>query len=254
MLWAQKMIEVEKIVGQAKAEEELVGKVIAGPSREAVEPLSSGNISPFFLRNQVIFLVIQFHCFMGPPFFSKVDPLDKTSAYQIFQPDPLCSFGIVSSADESCKSEEARVTTKDEYEVDWAHSWMEVGGASIGGGGDAGVVESGISLCLVLLSLPDCSFHCFMAKPGLCDRPLFSFPGAGFTEVSQFVKGGGTAVEGRRIAKSRTSCGRIGGRGFVWAPEGSSIVLLCVLCPTPPEGCHQAPPPPYPSHPLRSPT
>ena len=41
------MIEVEQIVGQAKAEEEPEGEVIAGPSGEAVEPLSSGNV-PFF--------------------------------------------------------------------------------------------------------------------------------------------------------------------------------------------------------------
>ena len=92
---------------------------------------------------------------MGSPLFSKADPLDQISAYQIFQPDSLCPFGIVSSADESSEGEEARVTTKEEYEVDWAHSWMEVGGAGIGGGGGTGVVESGISLCLVLLSLSD---------------------------------------------------------------------------------------------------
>ena len=80
-----------------------------------------------------------------------------------------------------------------------------------------------------------------MAKPGLCDRPLFSFPGTEFTEASQFVKGGGTAVGGRGFTKSRTSCGRIRGRVFVQAPEGSSIELPCVLCPTPPKRCHQTP-------------
>ena len=71
------MVELEKIVGQEKTEEELEGEVIAGPSGEVVEPLSSGN-TPFFLWNQVIPLVIQFHCCMGSLlFFSKTDPPDK---------------------------------------------------------------------------------------------------------------------------------------------------------------------------------
>ena len=72
-----------------------------------------------------------------------------------------------------------------------------------------------------------------MAKPGFCDRPFFSFPGAAFTKMGQLVKGGGTAVGGRGVAKSRASCSRIRGRGFVQAPEGSSVTFLCVLYPTP---------------------
>ena len=43
----QKAIKLEEIVGQGKAEEEPEGEVIVGPSGEAVEPLSSGNIPPF---------------------------------------------------------------------------------------------------------------------------------------------------------------------------------------------------------------
>ena len=42
------MVKLEEIVGQGKAEEEPEAEVITGPSREAVEPLSSGN-TPFFL-------------------------------------------------------------------------------------------------------------------------------------------------------------------------------------------------------------
>ena len=99
-------MEMEKTVGQAKVEEEPEGEVIVGPSGEEVKPSSSG---------------------YTPPFFSKADPLDQTSAYQIFQPDSLCSFGIVSCADESSQGEEARVKMKEEYEVDQAWSWVEVG-------------------------------------------------------------------------------------------------------------------------------
>ena len=44
--------------------------MIAGPSGEAIESFSSGN-TPFFLWNQVIFLVIQFYCCMGS-FFQKL--------------------------------------------------------------------------------------------------------------------------------------------------------------------------------------
>ena len=102
---------------------------------------------------------------------------------------------------------------------------------------------------LVLLSLPDCSFCCFMAKSDLCDRPLFSFPGAAFTEVSQFVKGGGTVVGERGITKSRTSCGRIRGREIVWDPEGSSIALLHVFCSTLLKDVVRPALPPYPSCP-----
>ena len=90
--------------------------------------------------------------------FSKANPLDQTSVYQIFQPDPLCSFEIVSSTDESAEGEEARVTSKEEYEVDWVWSWVEVGDANIDRGGGRWFVESGISLCFELLSLSDCSF------------------------------------------------------------------------------------------------
>ena len=109
-------------------------------------PVNFSNIHFLFLWNQVIFVVIQFCCGMGS-LFSKADPLDQTSVYQISQPDPLCSFGIVSSTYESPEREEIRVTSKEEYEVDWAWVWVEGGGASIGRGG-TGVVESGISALL----------------------------------------------------------------------------------------------------------
>ena len=103
-------------------------------------------------------------------FFKKLIHQIKTSVYQIFQPDPLCSFGVVSSVDELSESEEARVTTQEEYEVD-GHG-LKQGGASFSKRRGAGVIELGISLCLF--------FHCFMAKPSFCDRPLSSFPGAAF--------------------------------------------------------------------------
>ena len=66
---------------------------------------------------------------MGSPFFfKKLIHHIKTSTYQIFQPDPLCSFRIVSSTDESSKSEEAKATTKEEYEVHWDYSWVKAWG------------------------------------------------------------------------------------------------------------------------------
>ena len=70
------------------------------------------------------------------------------SVYQVFQLDPLGSFGIVSSTEESSEGEEERVVSKKEYEVDLAHLWVEVGGASIAGGGGKGIIEWGISLLL----------------------------------------------------------------------------------------------------------
>ena len=46
-LQAQKMVNLGEMVGKGKAEEELEGEAIAGPSEEVVE-CSSGNILPFF--------------------------------------------------------------------------------------------------------------------------------------------------------------------------------------------------------------
>ena len=48
---------------------------------------------------------------------------------------------LFSFADGSLEVEEERVVSKKEYEVGWAHLWVEVGGASIGGGGGKGIVE-----------------------------------------------------------------------------------------------------------------
>ena len=57
------------------------------------------------------------------------------------------------------------------------HSWMEVGDASIGGGGGTGVVESGISLCLVLLCFPDCSFTVLWLSLAFVTDPFPLFQG-----------------------------------------------------------------------------
>ena len=40
-----------------------------------------------------------------------------------------------------------------------------------------------------------------MVVSGLCDRPLFSFLGAGCTKAGQFTKERGTAVEAERLQK-----------------------------------------------------
>ena len=80
-----------------------------------------------------------------------------------------------------------------------------------------------------------------MAKPGLCDRPLFYFPGAAFTEASQFVKGGGTAVGGRGIAKSRASCGRIRAEGLYRLLRGALSHSSMSSAQPPPKRCCQAP-------------
>ena len=69
-------------------------------------------------------------------------------------------------------------------------------GAGIGGEGGTRDAESGISLCLVLLSLSDCSFTVFWLSLAFVTDPFFSFPGAAFTEMSWLVKGGGTAIGG----------------------------------------------------------
>ena len=58
-------------------------------------------------------------------------------------------MGLFSSADELSEGEEERMVLKEEYEVDWAHSWMEVGGgAGFGRGGCKRIVEGGIPLLL----------------------------------------------------------------------------------------------------------
>ena len=54
---------------------------------------------------------------------------------------------------------------------------MKVGSASIGRGGGTGVVESGISLCLVLLSLSDCSFCCLWLSLAFVTDPFSLFKG-----------------------------------------------------------------------------
>ena len=91
--------------------------------------------------------------------------------------------------------------------------------------GEAQGLLSQVFLCLVLLSLSDCSFCCPIAKPGLCDRPLFSFPGDAFTAVGQFAEGGGTTVGDRRAAESGNGCGRIRDGGSIWASEGCFIAF-----------------------------
>ena len=47
---AEKLVNLEEMVGPGKAEDEPEGEVIAGLSREAVESSSSGTTSFFFFR------------------------------------------------------------------------------------------------------------------------------------------------------------------------------------------------------------
>ena len=54
MSQAQKLIKLEEMVGQRKEEEEPEREVIAGPSGEVVEPLSSGN-TPFSSKSNYLF-------------------------------------------------------------------------------------------------------------------------------------------------------------------------------------------------------
>ena len=72
--------------------------------------------------------------------------------------------------------------------------------------------------------------------------PLFlSFPGTAFVKEGQCNQRRGTETGDRGTAKPTIGCGRIRGRGFVHAPEGSHVTFLCVLCPTPPKRCCHAP-------------
>ena len=66
--------------------------------------------------------------------------------------------------------------------MDWAHTWIEAGVSALAEKEAQGLLN--ISLCLVLLSLSDCSFHCLMAKPDLFDRPFSSFSGAALAVAS----------------------------------------------------------------------
>ena len=94
--------------------------------------------------------------------------------------------GFVSLTDESSEEEKVKGVMKEEHDMDVAHSWMEVGGASIGREGNTRVVVSGISLCLVLLSLSNYSFTVLWLFLAFVTDPLFSFfPGVGFVEMGQ---------------------------------------------------------------------
>ena len=61
-------------------------------------------------------------------FFLKADPLDQASLARSYSQFPFTHLGLFSLADESSEGEEKRVTTKEEDEVDWVRSWVEVGG------------------------------------------------------------------------------------------------------------------------------
>ena len=87
-------MEVEKTVGQAKVEEELERQVIIRLSGGAVNPLSSGYTPLFSGIKLSLFLCHTVSLLYEFPLFLKADPLDQTSAYQIFQPDPLVHLGL----------------------------------------------------------------------------------------------------------------------------------------------------------------
>ena len=217
-------------MGQGKTEEELEGEVIVGPSEKAVGsqviPLSF-SLELNYLSNHAVSLLYGF-----PLFFKNWSYQIKTSAYQIIQPDPLCAFGIVSLADESSKSEETKATTQEEYEVDWAHSWIKARGCQLWQKRRCRgywIRYFSAWYCLDFLTALFIVLWLSLAFV----TGLFSFPGAAFTAVSQFVERGGTVVGGRGITESRTGCGRNGGRGFIQASEGCSVTFLHVLCPTP---------------------
>ena len=65
VLQAQKLMEVEKTVGQAKVEEELEGEVIIGPSGEVVKPsfytpLFLSGIKLYFFLSHTVSLLYEF--------------------------------------------------------------------------------------------------------------------------------------------------------------------------------------------------
>ena len=151
---AQKQVKLEQMVSQW-VQEEPEGEVIAGPSGESVESLSSGN-TPLFLfeiKLSHFFKTIQLHYCRSPPFFQRIDPSDQYICYQTFYPDSSCSSGIVSLTGEPSEDDELKVTTQEQQEIDWVHTWMEAGGASLSRRWGTGAAESGIPCCFVLFSL-----------------------------------------------------------------------------------------------------
>ena len=80
---------------------------------------------------------------------------------------------------------------------------------------------------------------------------IFSFSGSELAKEGQCPQKGGPAVEVRGAAENGVSSGRIRGRGFLWAPEGSCKSHSYFLCP-PPKNAILPQPPLSPSCPLRS--
>ena len=88
-----------------------------------------------------------------------------------------------------------------EYEVDWAHLWVEVGSAGIGPGGGTGVVESGISLCLVLLSLSDYSFTVSWLSLAFVTDPFSLFQGLHLLRHCSFLREKAQKLEAEGLQK-----------------------------------------------------
>ena len=108
---------------------------------------------------------------------------------------------FVSLVDKSSEEGEACVLAPGKDELEVVHSWLEVGGQS----------------CPAFLTV-------LVFKFDPCDRHyFFSSSGSEFVKEGQHCEKGSPAVGLRRATENWVDSGRIGGKGYLWAPEGGSI-------------------------------
>ena len=163
---------------------------------------------------------------------------------------------FASSTDESDDKEEGREMMRDGSESwEWfMHGWRRVSSG-------AGWEEVQGLLCEVLVFV-QCNSISFFRNYALSIQQLsltcqitflFLLLGFGFATMGENAKGGGTLVRDRRPGQDSIGCGRIGGRGFVWALVGSHATFPHALCPSPTQNAANLQLSPSPCHPTRVP-
>ena len=137
-------------------------------------------------------------------------------------------------ADESNEEGEVEVETKEEWELGVVQSWKEVEGFPALPEEEAWGLFCEVSTFLSFSLVLACISHspCVLSLIPMLTL-YFLFSGSELAKEGQHSKKGGPAAGVGRAAENQVSSGRIRGRGFLWAPEGSCISHSHFLCPTP---------------------
>ena len=150
--------------------------------------------------------------------------------------------GIILLTHESSEEEEVKVVMKEEHEMDVAHSWIEVGSASIGRGGSKRVVASGISHCLVLLSLSNYSFTVLWLSLAFVTGPLFSFSqGLGLLRWVSSLWEEAQQLEIEGLQKIQLAVAGLEAEGLYSLLKGAIPYSPMSSIPPPPKRYHHAP-------------